>query len=531
MLGIWPIAIVREPGPLLLLTLAACVDVGVAAAAASSFSPFGYAHARRAAIPTAARRGDRHRPASLVHWRAFMIAGTSLRVWPARCSPSLKGTIFPDTMGVGLHRRPRDGAARRHRDLVRPDRRARCSTRPCRSGSCSQTDYSKLVLGLVIIALVLVFPAGVAGSFRWPAARRAARARRRHERASRSSRALRKPTAASRPWRTFRSASSAGEFVALIGPNGAGKSTCFNMLNGQIRPDVGTIALSTAATSRAGRRARSGACGVGRTFQITATFASMTVIENVQIVLLVARAPSWPAVGPRDARQRARRAEASSPSSACRTRRTGHARELAYGDLKRLELAMALANAPKLLLMDEPTAGMSPRDRIELMALTGKIAREKNLGVLFTEHDMDVVFRHADRILVLSRGRLIAEGAPEEVRRNPEVQAVYLGEGLTYHGGEPSMTDMLTIRDLNARYGAAQILDDVAFSVRRGAVIALLGRNGAGKSTTFKAIVGLVERKGSVRFLDREIGARAALSNRAPRRSAMCRKTGASSPS
>jgi branched-chain amino acid transport system ATP-binding protein len=109
--------------------------------------------------------------------------------------------------------------------------------------------------------------------------------------------------------------------------------------------------------------------------------------------------------------------------------------ELAYGDLKRLELAMALANEPRLLLMDEPTAGMSPRDRVELMALIAGIAREKNLGVLFTEHDMDVVFRHADRVLVLSRGRLIAEGKPDEVRSNPEVQAVYLGEGLTYHDG------------------------------------------------------------------------------------------------
>ena len=168
---------------------------------------------------------------------------------------------------------------------------------------------------------------------------------------------------------------------------------------------------------------------------------------------------------------------------------------------------MALANEPRLLLMDEPTAGMSPRDRVELMALTAGIAREKNLGVLFTEHDMDVVFRHADRILVLSRGQLIAEGKPDEVRRNPEVQAVYLGEGLTYHDGLGAMTDMLSLQGLKASYGAAQVLDDVSFVVRKGAVTALLGRNGAGKSTTFKAIVGLIERKGSVRFLGREIGA------------------------
>jgi branched-chain amino acid transport system ATP-binding protein len=106
--------------------------------------------------------------------------------------------------------------------------------------------------------------------------------------------------------------------------------------------------------------------------------------------------------------------------------------ELAYGDLKRLELAIALANQPKLLLMDEPTAGMAPRDRIELMRLTARIAREQSIGVLFTEHDMDVVFEHADRILVLNRGTLIAEGSPEEVRRDPQVRAIYLGEGLVY---------------------------------------------------------------------------------------------------
>jgi branched-chain amino acid transport system ATP-binding protein len=226
---------------------------------------------------------------------------------------------------------------------------------------------------------------------------------------------------------------SPGEIVALIGPNGAGKTNCFNMLNGQIRPDAGTIRLD--GRDIAGWPPREvSRLGVGRTFQITATFPSMSVIENVQTVLLshagrlgrlwglATRAERAPAealltlVGMLD--------EAGRPSA-----------ELAYGDLKRLELAMALANDPRLLLMDEPTAGMSPRDRVELMALIAGIAREKNLGVLFTEHDMDVVFRHADRILVLSRGRLIAEGMPDEVRRNPEVKAVYLGDGLTYHDG------------------------------------------------------------------------------------------------
>lgn len=226
---------------------------------------------------------------------------------------------------------------------------------------------------------------------------------------------------------------SPGEIVALIGPNGAGKSTCFNMLNGQVRPDAGMIRLD--GRDIAGWPPREvWRLGVGRTFQIAATFVSMSVIENVQMVLLshAGRAARLWGLATRAEHERAEALLAL-------VGMLGHAErpsaELAYGDLKRLELAMALANEPRLLLMDEPTSGMSPRDRVELMALTARIAREKNLGVLFTEHDMDVVFRHADRILVLSRGQLIAEGRPDEVKRNPEVQVVYLGEGLTYHDG------------------------------------------------------------------------------------------------
>jgi len=226
---------------------------------------------------------------------------------------------------------------------------------------------------------------------------------------------------------------SPGEIVALIGPNGAGKSTCFNMLNGQVRPDAGMIRLD--GRDIAGWPPREvWRLGVGRTFQIAATFVSMSVIENVQMVLLshAGRAARLWGLATRAEHERAEALLAL-------VGMLGHAErpsaELAYGDLKRLELAMALANEPRLLLMDEPTSGMSPRDRVELMALTARIAREKNLGVLFTEHDMDVVFRHADRILVLSRGQLIAEGRPDEVKRNPEVQVVYLGEGLTYYDG------------------------------------------------------------------------------------------------
>jgi len=222
----------------------------------------------------------------------------------------------------------------------------------------------------------------------------------------------------------------AGEILALIGPNGAGKSTCFDMLNGQNTPDSGRVTLLGQDT--VGRKPREvWRLGVGRTFQITATFPTMTVRENVQVALVSYRQQLFNlfASTPQFAREEAGRLLDLVGMSAYAERPCG---ELAYGDLKRLELAVALANQPKLLLMDEPTAGMAPRERIELMRLTAGIAREKSIGVLFTEHDMDVVFEHADRILVLNRGSLIAEGTPEQVRSNPQVRAVYLGEGLVY---------------------------------------------------------------------------------------------------
>jgi branched-chain amino acid transport system ATP-binding protein len=225
----------------------------------------------------------------------------------------------------------------------------------------------------------------------------------------------------------------AGEMLALIGPNGAGKSTCFDMLNGQIVPDSGRISLLGQNTS--GKKPREiWRLGVGRTFQITATFATMTVRENVQVALVSYQKQSfnlW-ASTPKFARDEAGRLLERVGMGSDAERPCG---ELAYGDLKRLELALALANHPKLLLMDEPTAGMAPAERVDLMRLTAHIAREQSIGVLFTEHDMDVVFEHADRILVLNRGVLIAEGSPEQVRRNPQVHAVYLGEGLLYDAG------------------------------------------------------------------------------------------------
>lgn len=221
-----------------------------------------------------------------------------------------------------------------------------------------------------------------------------------------------------------------GEFLAMIGPNGAGKSTCFNIINGQLAPDSGKVRL--AGENIAGLSPRAiWRLGVGRTFQIAATFGSMTVAENVQMALISHAGEVfrfWSAanrrfrdrslylldqVGMRDAADRP-------------------CRQLAYGDVKRVELAVALAGEPRLLLMDEPTAGMAPRERNDLIALVKRLVVERGISVLFTEHSMDVVFAFADRILVLARGRLIADGTGEQIRDDAQVQEVYLGTGRTF---------------------------------------------------------------------------------------------------
>ncbi len=226
-----------------------------------------------------------------------------------------------------------------------------------------------------------------------------------------------------------------GEFLAMIGPNGAGKSTCFNMINGQLAPDSGAILFE--GEDIAGLKPRAiWRRGVGRTFQVAATFHSMTVVENVQMALISHLNETYGLWRPAAARHRDRALDlleqvgmqeaADRPS-----------RELAYGDVKRVELAIALANAPRLLLMDEPTAGMGPGERNDMIALVKKLVVERGISVLFTEHSMDVVFAFADRIIVLARGELIADGDAAAIRDNARVREVYFGSGKTFAGASP----------------------------------------------------------------------------------------------
>ena len=223
---------------------------------------------------------------------------------------------------------------------------------------------------------------------------------------------------------------AAGELLALIGPNGAGKSTTFNMVNGQLAADSGSIRFD--GQELIGRKPRDiWKRGVGRTFQIAETFASLTVLENVQMALLSADGRLF-SMWARAAAHRRDEAIELLAQVGMGSQADRPCSVLAYGDVKRVELAMALANRPKLLLMDEPTAGMAPQERHALMALTKRLVVERGLAVLFTEHSMDVVFAYADRLIVLARGRLIAEGPPAQIRDDPQVQAVYFGSGKTF---------------------------------------------------------------------------------------------------
>jgi branched-chain amino acid transport system ATP-binding protein len=216
-----------------------------------------------------------------------------------------------------------------------------------------------------------------------------------------------------------------GELVALIGPNGAGKTTCFNLINGQLVPDAGHVLLG-------GKRIDGQAPqvvarqGLARTFQVAATFASMTVRENVRLALLAHQGRAAQSLTLASALPDAE-VDALLARVGCEDLASSHCATLAYGDAKRVELALALAGAPRVLLMDEPTAGMAPRSRARLMQVASDLVKHDRIAVLFTEHDMDVVFGFADRVIVLDDGKIIAQGTPDAVRADARVQAVYLG--------------------------------------------------------------------------------------------------------
>ena len=223
---------------------------------------------------------------------------------------------------------------------------------------------------------------------------------------------------------------AAGEFAALIGPNGAGKSTLFGVIAGQHRADAGALQFD-GRDIRGWDAARRARAGLGRTFQTAQAWGTLTVRENLQLALAAhagrVRNPWTPL-----RRLFVDAAEALLARVGLLAQAARAASDLPYPDTKRLEMAIVLAGAPRLLLMDEPTAGMAVAERFALMDLVRTLVHdsppERRLTVLFTEHSMDVVFGYAQRVLVLARGKLIADGAPEEVRRSAAARAAYFGD-------------------------------------------------------------------------------------------------------
>jgi branched-chain amino acid transport system ATP-binding protein len=217
-----------------------------------------------------------------------------------------------------------------------------------------------------------------------------------------------------------------GEICSIIGPNGAGKTTLFNLITGHLRIDEGKLTFKDLdITNR--RPHQICRLGVGRSFQRTNIFPRLTVFQNIQAAVLVHRGKSLTFFRPVDSFFQEETGEILGRVGLGEYAQTVSG-SLSYGFQKQLELGIALASEPELLLLDEPTAGMSAQETHQTMELIGKITREKGLTLLFTEHDMEVVFSISQRIMVLHQGRLIAEGTPGEVRNNPEVQKVYLGE-------------------------------------------------------------------------------------------------------
>lgn len=217
----------------------------------------------------------------------------------------------------------------------------------------------------------------------------------------------------------------AGERHAVIGPNGAGKTTLFNLITGHLAPTRGSIEFESHTITGLSPH-RIVKFGIGRSFQRINVFPRLSVFENVQTTRLVHSGLNFRLFGDgtklcldetwTDLKQVGLWDEAHTLAGL-----------LSYGKQKQLELAIALATEPRLLLLDEPTAGMSPEETSEIIDLVDHVTRSRDLTLLFTEHDMDIVFRISERISVLHHGMVLASGTPEEVRDNPEVQRVYLG--------------------------------------------------------------------------------------------------------
>ena len=442
LIGIWPEGVLGDPRNYYYFTLVAVV-VAVLIIRHLLFTPFGYSmRATRDAPMRAQALGIK---VKRVQWQAFVVSGFFTGIAGILYVYS-KGSISPDELSVG---RSVDG-------LVMVLLGGIQSVAGPLVGAVSYvvlhdwvtlfSDYWKALLGAIILVLVLLLPGGLVSIKNWfnfarkederpvkPSAdgidvleEVASVAAASELTASKSQEIILEVKDINKRYGDFWAVNDTsfdikrGEMLALIGPNGAGKSTIFNMVGGQFEPSGGEIFFKGETLNRldaVGIWSK----GIGRTFQISMVFNSMTVLENMQVALHQARSRGFETVD--DVQEMLRQVGLAHVADRL-------ASELAYGDVKRLELGMALAHSPELLLMDEPTAGMAPDERHLLMKLVKSLSAQRNMAVLFTEHSVDVVFNYADRILVLAEGSLIAEGLATEIAKDEQVRAIYLGTSL-----------------------------------------------------------------------------------------------------
>jgi branched-chain amino acid transport system ATP-binding protein len=296
---------------------------------------------------------------------------------------------------------------------------------------------------------------------------------------------------------------------ALIGPNGAGKTTAFNLLSGMYAPDDGTVSLL--GQPIAGHAPEEIAhAGIGRSFQITNLFPALSVAENIRLAVQARHPRRFDPLTP------ARSIGAINAETDATIRylglagiETAEAGMLSYGGQRLLDMGVALATAPRVLLLDEPLAGLAAAERERIGAIIKRISSD--LPVLLVEHDIDRVFQLADRITVMNEGLVLLDGSVEDIRGSARVQEVYIGSGTTEVAARPRETAaranvLLAASHVDTFYGKSHILNDVSFTLHENEIIALLGRNGAGKSTLLKTLVGIVPASnGSIKLADSEL--------------------------
>ena len=288
-----------------------------------------------------------------------------------------------------------------------------------------------------------------------------------------------------------------GQVHGLIGPNGSGKSTLVNVISGLYAPTAGQLRLKGEELPK-GNLHKVAKAGIARTFQNLQIFAELSALENVMVASEGAYKTPLPLVlmGFAYAEEKKARADALALlelvglANDARTK----AKDLPYGAQRFLEIARALARKPRLLILDEPAAGLAHPDVANLIGIVRKI-RTRGITMVLIEHHMSVVNEVCDFVTVLDEGRIIAEGLPDEIKRNPRVIQAYLGASkeATFSSRKLGETALLYVNDLHAGYGASEVLAGTSFEVRAGSVVALIGANGAGKTTTMRVLSGMLK--------------------------------------